>query len=270
MLPILVFPYIDPTIVRIGGLSVRWYGLMYVLAFVLGSWLLGVLVRRYRRIALTPTLIGDLVFWVTIGVILGGRIGYVLFYNLPYYLGHPLSTLAIWEGGMSFHGGLIGVAVAGSLFSRKYRLSLLPIGDLLAVPSALGLAFGRVGNFLNAELVGRPTDLPWGMLFPGELTPRHPSQLYAVAKDLLLFVALWQVYRRSKVDGTTIFSLLLLYGCLRFLVEFTREPDVQIGYIGPFTLGQLLCIPMVLIGGGGLIWLRPKRGTRAWKKDGTT
>lgn len=250
---LLPYPVIDPTLVQIGGLSIRWYGLMYVLAFVIGGAIMAYLVRRYRRIGLSDAQRGDFLVWATFGVVLGGRIGYMLFYNLPYYLAHPMKVFAVWEGGMSFHGGALGLIIAMGLFARKRKLPFLALTDLVVVPTSLGLAFGRIGNFINAELRGRPSDAPWAMLFPNDLTPRHPVQLYAVGKDLLLFWALWEIYRRSNRPGVTAASFLVLYGVLRFGVEFFREPDVQIGYIGPFTLGQLLTIPLVIVG-GFLLW----------------
>ena len=265
----LVFPTIDPVLVSVGGFSVRWYGLMYIAAFLIGHALLRRLVQTVHRIRMTDDQLGELVSTTVLGVILGGRLGYVLFYNLPYYIEHPLEIVAVWNGGMSFHGGLIGVALVGTWFIRKYHLSLLALGDLMVGPSALGLMFGRIGNFINAELPGRPTDLPWGMYFPGELVARHPSQLYAAGKDLFLFLLLWVVYHRAKRDGTTLGVFLAGYGLLRFLVEFTREPDVQVGFIGPFTEGQLLSIPLMLLGAWLLV--RGYRATSSMEDErGTT
>jgi len=261
----IAFPAISPTIVSIGGLHLRWYGVMYVIAFVLGSWIAATLLARYQRVrGLNQKGLEDLLFWVILGVIAGGRVGYILFYNLPYYLQNPLELLAVWKGGMSFHGGLIGVAIAGWLFVRKHKLSLLEVGDLLAVPSALGLMFGRIGNFINAELVGRPAspDLPWAMYFPNDLVARHPVQLYSAGKDLLLFALLLVLYRRVERRGVVLGALFLGYGILRTTVELFREPDAHIGFIGSVTLGQLLSLPLIVLG-AWMLWDAWKRGRAA-------
>jgi phosphatidylglycerol:prolipoprotein diacylglycerol transferase len=258
---VIAYPTIDPNIVQFGNFSIRWYGLMYVIGFLLAWVIIRYLINKYHKAALSNEDVGDLIFNLTLGVILGGRIGYILFYNLSYYVGNPLKIFAVWEGGMSFHGGLMGVVIATVLFARKKKVKILDLGDLMAVPTGLGLMFGRFGNFINGELIGRHTDLPWGFLYPSEVVPRHPSQLYAAGKDLIIFIVLWQVYKKSQKTGTTTAVFLILYGILRIMVGFFREPDVQIGFIGPFTLGQILSAPLIIIGLAMLYNI--KRGKKA-------
>ena len=253
MINMLTFPQFDPVALQIGPLAIRWYGLMYVLGF-LGAWSL----LKYRSRAphwhWTGEEISDFIFYAALGVILGGRLGYVLFYNLPFYLDHPAAIFAVWEGGMSFHGGLLGVIFAGYLFTRKTNRDFLRTADFIAPVVPIGLGLGRLGNFINGELYGRASDVPWAMVFPGGGTlARHPSQLYEfLLEGVLLFTVLWIYSARPRARGA-IFGLFLAgYGLARFLVEFTREPDVQLGYIlGPLSMGQLLSIPMILLG----LWL---------------
>lgn len=257
------YPTIDPVIFKIGPLAVRWYGLMYLLGFA-GSYGWMCYLSRRRQFALDKDAIADVIYYGVFGVILGGRLGYVLFYNLGYYLEHPLQIFAVWEGGMSFHGGFLGVVVAVLLFARKKQLPLLEIGDLAAAAAPIGLFFGRLGNFINAELWGRTTDLPWGMVFPGAgPLPRHPSQLYeAFLEGVVLFLLIWMAHTRNVIRGGAVFLFLAGYGLARFTVEFAREPDAQIGFLpGHVTMGQLLSLPMVVIGVVGLIWLL-RRGER--------
>jgi phosphatidylglycerol:prolipoprotein diacylglycerol transferase len=249
----LVHPNIDPVAFSIGPLAVRWYGLMYLLGFGLAWWL------GLRRIAQGAAPIDrrqfdDLIFYAVLGVILGGRLGYVLFYKPGYYASHPLEILAVWQGGMSFHGGMLGVLLALALAARKHHVDYLRLTDFVAPLVPLGLAAGRMGNFINGELWGRPTDLPWGMLFrnAGDL-PRHPSQLYEFALEgLVLFALLWWFSSRPRARGQVSALFLIGYGCLRFLAEFAREPDSFLGFLAlGMTMGQWLCVPMIA---GGL-WL---------------
>lgn len=254
------YPDIDPVIFRIGKLPVRWYGMMYLLGFFLGYFLLRRLAPR-RGLPLDKDAVSDLLFYLILGVILGGRLGYVLFYNLPYYLEHPLEIVAIWQGGMSFHGGLLGVVAAALIFCRRRRLPVLPMGDLLVTAAAPGLGLGRVGNFINGELWGRVTDVPWAMVFPGAgPLPRHPSQLYqAVLEGPVLFFCLWLLIRKDAPAGVPFFAFWLLYGLFRLTVEFFREPDAHLGFLwGGATMGQILSFPMILIGLVGLVvfWRR--------------
>lgn len=250
----LSYPQIDPILVQLGPLAVRWYGLMYLLGFLCGYWI----IRRLavlRQLPLDAEGISDLLFYAVIGVILGGRMGYVLFYNPGFYLEHPQQVVAIWEGGMSFHGGFLGVFLVILFFCRKRNLPLLLTADIVATAATLGLGFGRIGNFINAELWGRVTDLPWGMVFPtGGPLPRHPSQLYeALLEGLLLFVILWTLHRFKARPGVPASVFFLGYGVFRFGVEFVRQPDVHLGFLwGGATMGQLLSLPMVAVGVVGL------------------
>ena len=251
----LTHPGFDPIALQIGPLAIRWYGLMYLLAF-LAFYLLGRWRVRHShfgpRTGLAPKDVEDLLFYGVLGVVLGGRLGYVLFYKAGYYLQHPLEALAIWQGGMSFHGGLIGVLVACALFAQRHRMRFFDLMDFVAPLVPLGLAFGRLGNFINGELWGRATDLPWGTVFPqsGTSIARHPSQLYQFAGEgLLLFIIVWLYSSRPRPIGRVSGMFLLGYGIFRFLAEFGREPDAFLGYLaGGLTMGQLLSVPMVIYG----------------------
>jgi phosphatidylglycerol:prolipoprotein diacylglycerol transferase len=245
------FPRIDPVIFRFGSIEFRWYGLMYVLSFIVAYFLITLNAKR-KGIALSKDDIGDLIFYLALGVILGGRIGYVLFYNLSYYLDNPLKLFAVWEGGMSFHGGLIGTVLSSLYFARKKKIHFFQLADLCVPIAPIGLFLGRMGNFINGELYGRVTSVSWGMVFPGGgMVPRHPSQLYeAVLEGPVLFTILWLVQRKKNFpEGVVFWCFVALYGLFRFIVEFTREPDQQIGYLwGYFSMGQLLSFPMFLFG----------------------
>jgi phosphatidylglycerol:prolipoprotein diacylglycerol transferase len=252
----LTYPDIDPVIFEIGPLAVRWYGLMYLLGFACAYFLILHLSRR-RGLPLSKDGVSDLLFYCVVGVILGGRLGYVFFYNLSYYLEHPLEIFSVWEGGMSFHGGLLGVVAAAILFIRRRDLPFLLTADILVTSAAPGLGFGRIGNFINGELWGRVTDVPWGMVFPGAgPLPRHPSQLYeALLEGAVLFAVLYGLHRKKVSAGLPLFAFLMLYGGFRFLVEFFRQPDMHLGFLwGGATMGQLLSVPMVLLGIGGILW----------------
>ncbi|MFH1914455.1 MAG: prolipoprotein diacylglyceryl transferase [Pseudomonadota bacterium] len=252
----LSYPQFDPVMISIGPLALRWYGMMYV--FGVGSgWLLG----RWRAASpanrFTPAMVDDFITWAILGVVAGGRLGYVFFYNAEYYLAHPLKIFAVWEGGMSFHGGALGVIAVCLIFARAKGLGAREVGDFITPLVPPGLFFGRIGNFINAELWGRPTDLPWGMPFPGAGSePRHPSQLYeAGLEGLLLFAILWWYSARPRPAGCVSGLFLLGYGAFRFVVEFAREPDAHLGYVALqwLSMGQVLCLPMIALG-GGLIW----------------
>jgi phosphatidylglycerol:prolipoprotein diacylglycerol transferase len=256
----LVHPDIDPVAFSIGPLAVRWYGLMYLLGFGLAWWL------GLRRIGQGAAPIDrrqfdDLIFYAVLGVILGGRLGYVLFYKPGYYFSHPLEIPAVWQGGMSFHGGLLGVIAAMALAARRHKVDFLRLMDFIAPLCPLGIAAGRMGNFINGELWGRPTDLPWGMVFrnAGPL-PRHPSQLYEFALEgLTLFALLWWFSSKPRARGQVSALFLIGYGCLRFLAEFAREPDSFLGILAlGMTMGQWLCLPMI----AGGIWLFVWSGRR--------
>jgi len=246
----LQFPNIDPVFLRIGPIQLRWYGLMYMLSFVIGYFLL----KRYakaKNLGLTTDDLYDLLFFLILGVMVGGRLGYVLFYDPASYISKPWDILAIWQGGMSFHGGLIGVTLATLFVAKRRKWNFWQIADLVCVVAPVGLGLGRIGNFINGELYGRPTSLPWGMVFPdGGTMARHPSQLYeALLEGLLLFLILSWLYRRDFAPGTVMWGFIGFYGLFRFIVEFVREPDAHIGFdLGPFTRGQLLTIPMLVLG----------------------
>src|SRR5262249_8748824 len=244
------YPSIDPVFLHIGPVQLRWYGLMYMLSFIIGFFVLRRL-AKYRKLNLSTDDLYDLLFYLILGVMVGGRLGYVFFYDLSSYLRDPLSIFAIWQGGMSFHGGFLGMAAAAWYISRKKGWKFLDVADLVSAAAPIGLGLGRIGNFINGELYGRPTNVSWAMVFPeGGNMPRHPSQLYeALLEGLVLFVLLIWLYRKNFYRGTVFWSLLTFYGLFRFLVEFVREPDAQIGFdIGPFTRGQLLTFPMFAIG----------------------
>ena len=244
------FPRIDPVFLHIGPLQFRWYGLMYVLAFFATYIIIRGEAKR-KQLPLTPDDVADLVFFGAMGVILGGRLGYILFYNLDFYLKHPLKLLAVWEGGMSFHGGFLGVIVAIILYSRRKKLPFMVLIDCAALCTPVGLGLGRLGNFINAELYGRPTDAPWGIVFPGsDGLPRHPSQLYeAFLEGVVLFVMVRFMSRRTDISGIPSWTFCAGYGLFRFMVEFLRQPDTQIGvFYSLFSMGQLLSLPMFLLG----------------------
>lgn len=256
-------PQIDPVLIHIGPLAVRWYGLMYLLGFIAAYFLIRRLAPS-RQLPLDGDSVSDLLFYIVLGVILGGRSGYVLFYNFSYFISHPLQIFAVWQGGMSFHGGLLGVIAATMLYCRRHVIAILPLADILAIAATIGLGFGRIGNFINGELWGRVTTVPWGMIFPGAGNlPRHPSQLYeALIEGPIIFCLLFRIFSRKPRNGSVFFFFLILYGVGRFVIEFFREPDQQIGFLwGGATMGQILCLTMVAIGCSGLFWLK-KRGDK--------
>jgi phosphatidylglycerol---prolipoprotein diacylglyceryl transferase len=247
----LTYPTIDPVAVSIGPLQVHWYGLMYLVAFLTGWWL-GVLRTRRPGTAWRAAEISDLVFYFALGAVLGGRIGYTLFYNLGGFLADPLVIFRIWQGGMSYHGGMLGVFVAMWLYARHTGRTFFLVTDFLAPLVPIGLGAGRLGNFINGELWGRPTDLPWGMVFPFvDAQPRHPSMLYELLLEgVLLFVILWLYSRKPRPTMAISGLYLICYGVFRFVVEFLRMPDAQIGYLAFnwLTMGQILSLPMIIIG----------------------
>ncbi len=258
MMPLaeIAYPQIDPVFLRLGPLQFRWYGLMYILALAAAYFVIKSQAAA-RNVTITKDQLYDLIVYAAVGVFLGGRLGYVLFYNLPYYLEHPLKIVAVWEGGMSFHGGLLGTIIALWLFCRRRGFPAYAIADLAAITAPIGLGLGRLGNFINGELYGRPTDVAWCMVFPGGGPDcRHPSQLYeAGLEGFVLFLVVWGVSRWATPPGTVFWSFFTGYGLCRVVVEYFREPDLHLGFIlGPFTMGQLLSVPMVLLGAFMLAW----------------
>jgi phosphatidylglycerol:prolipoprotein diacylglycerol transferase len=243
---------IDPILLELGPLKVHWYGMMYLVGFV-AAWWLGTWRARRPGSGWTEEQVSDLVFWGAMGVVLGGRFGYVLFYNFDRFLQDPLWLFAVWEGGMSFHGGLLGVILVLWLWGRRQGKSLFEMGDFVAPLIPIGLGAGRVGNFIGGELWGRATDLPWGVVFPrtGDGVPRHPSQLYEFALEgVVLFLVLWWFSARPRPRMAVSGLFLVLYGAFRSMVELVREPDEHLGFLAYdwLTMGQLLSLPMVLVG----------------------
>ena len=271
----LMYPQIDPVALQVGPLAVHWYGLTYLAAFALFM-LLGTLRLRHPPFATARTAQGtplwtrrdveDILFLGVLGVVLGGRLGYCLFYKPGYYLSHPLEVFFVWQGGMSFHGGLLGVGVALAWFAHSRQRSWLQVADFVAPCVPTGLAAGRVGNFINGELWGRlaSPDLPWGMVFAhsGTMAPRHPSQIYQfLLEGLLLFVLLWWYARRQRQPGQVAAAFLMGYGVLRFVAEYFREPDSFLGLLSlGMSMGQWLCLPMVLAGVALWAWAQRHTG----------
>ena len=248
----LAYPAINPVALDLGFVQIHWYGLMYLIG-IGGAWWLAA-----RRLAAfdprwTRDTLSDLVFWVAMGVILGGRLGYVLFYDLSSYLANPALILQVWKGGMSFHGGFIGVLLATAWFARRQGKTFFELMDFIAPLVPIGLGAGRIGNFINAELWGKASDLPWAMVFPTDpqQLPRHPSQLYQFALEgVALFVILWLYTRKPRPTMAVSGLFAICYGSFRILVEFVRVPDAQLGYLafGWLTMGQLLSLPMIAVG----------------------
>jgi phosphatidylglycerol:prolipoprotein diacylglycerol transferase len=258
-MPFLVIPYphIDPVLVHIGPFAIRWYALAYIFGILIGWAYARALVRSEGLWGGKPPLsvvdFDDFVLWVTLGIILGGRIGYVLFYNLPFFMAHPVQIFELWTGGMSFHGGFTGCVVAVVLFARSRGISILSLGDVTCAVGPIGLFLGRLANFVNGELWGRPTDVPWAMIFPGGgPVPRHPSQLYEASLEglaLLAFLYLLIRFGALKRPGLIIGAFAMFYACARSFSEFFREPDAQLGFLwGGATMGQLLSIPLFIAG----------------------
>ena len=263
--PGIPFPDIDPILFQWGWLIIRWYSLAYIFG-LLGAWLLARRMSRVSNSPFTVLKIDDFLLWATVGVVVGGRLGYVLFYNFRYFREFPLQILYVWQGGMSFHGGLLGVIIATLIFAYKKKIAILSMGDILVCVAPIGLFLGRLANFVNGELYGRVSQsVPWVIIFPdGGNLPRHPSQLYeAGLEGVFLFLVLntlwWFVPRYRQRPGFFTGLFFLIYGIGRFVLEYFREPDAQLGLlIGDLSMGQLLCLPMILVGTGLLIYASPR------------
>lgn len=248
----LIYPQIDPVLVEIGPIVIRWYALAYIGGILLGWRYALRLARKPPRVIEAP-LIDDFLLILTLGIVLGGRLGYVLFYKPAYYLHHPLEILQVWSGGMSFHGGMLGVVIAIVLFTRKHKISLLGFGDIVAMVVPIGLALGRIANFINGELWGRASTMPWAMVFPhADALPRHPSQLYQAALEgIVLLIVLALLERRGwrQYPGAIAGAFLVGYGIARIIGELFREPDAFLGFLpGGLTMGQVLSLPMIAAG----------------------
>jgi len=268
------FPAIDPVAVAVGPFAIRWYALAYIVALVIGWRYCLMLADRSPNLVARRD-IDDFLVWATLGVVLGGRIGFVLFYNLPYYIDHPLQILELWHGGMSFHGGALGVSLAIVLFSRNRKIAVFALSDIVIEAIPIGLFFGRIANFINDELWGRQTDVPWAVVFPnGGMVPRHPSQLYeAACEGILLFLLLLYGERRGtrRLPGIETGIFLIGYALARTSGELFRQPDAQLGFlffIGGFgvTMGQLLSIPVLIAGALIIRWARRNAPVLATKR----
>ena len=249
----LIHPQFDPAAIRIGSFAIHWYGLMYLMAFAQFLLLGRLRIRspQYQALGWSYKELEDLLFAGVLGVVLGGRLGYTLFYQPDFYFTHPLNILKLWEGGMSFHGGLLGVILAMLWFAHRHKTTFFVVSDLVAPLVPFGLAFGRLGNFINGELWGRPTDLPWAMIFPQvDSLPRHPSQIYQfLGEGILLGIILWIFSSKPRPLGQVSGLFLLGYGVCRFLAEFAREPDAFLGLLGlGLSMGQWLSLPMIFFG----------------------
>jgi len=259
VLPVIPFPAINPVLIHIGPLAVRWYALAYIVGIVAGWFYARAIISSERLwggpAPFTVVDFDDFVIWITLGIVLGGRTGYVLFYNLPYFTSHPVQIIELWNGGMSFHGGVIGCIVAIVAFALHRGISMLSLGDVTCAVAPIGLFLGRIANFINGELWGRPTDVAWAMVFPnGGPIPRHPSQLYEAALEgvaLFIMLAVMMRYGALKRPGLVMGCFGLGYGVARIICELFREPDAQLGFLwGGLTMGMLLCIPLMLTGVG--------------------
>lgn len=262
---IIYYPRVDPVIFSIGSFQVHWYALMYLIGFF-SAWVLARYRVKKHHLNWSSEQVADMIFYSAVGVILGGRIGYMLFYDFPYWLEHPLQIFKIWQGGMSFHGGFLGVLVALFCFGKKYKLTFFQLTDFMAPLVPIGIAAGRIGNFINGELVGRPTNMPdWGMIYPYvDLLPRHPSQLYeCLLEGVALFIILWIYTLKPRPLRATSGLFLICYGSFRFFLEFFREPDAPLGFLWDnwLTMGQLLSFPMILL--GLFLMFRAYRGNHA-------
>lgn len=256
---------INPVLIHLGSFQVRYYGLFIVLAIILGYFFVKHMVKK-RHIEFTTDEVLDLTLWVVAGILIGSRLFYIVIYNLPYYLANPLAMIAVWEGGLSFHGGLFGAALGGYLYCRFKKKNFWQMADLVVIPIAFGLFLGRIANFMNSELIGRVTNVPWAVNFNnekdalGNLIYRHPSQLYEAAKNLFIFGTLWIMKDKNLRNGTIFCTFIVMYSSLRFFIEFFRQPDPQVGFLMlGLTMGQILNIIMFFVGAGLLAYVYRKK-----------
>tara|TARA_B100000315_G_scaffold252245_1_gene288653 strand:- start:1710 stop:2477 length:768 start_codon:yes stop_codon:yes gene_type:complete len=239
---------LDPVLLSIGPFEIRYYGLFFVLSFVMAYFIINYLAKK-KELSLSKDDVADFLLYLIIGTALGARIFYVFVYNLPFYLSNPSEIIAVWHGGLSFHGALIGAAIAGFYFCKRKKIDFYEIADITVIPLALGLALGRLGNFINGELYGRITDVSWAVRFPDAEGFRHPSQIYESFKNLLIFSTLWTIKDKKLPKGFMFWLFVVMYSALRFIVEFFRAPDEQLGFIiGFLTMGQILSVVTLLIG----------------------
>lgn len=268
----IAFPQLDPVIFAVGPFAVRWYGLAYVAGFVIAAYVVYRLSKRWE-IGLSVDDVLNLMLSCVVGVIVGSRLFYVAVYGAGRYWENPAEIVAIWDGGMAWHGGFIGIIIAGFIYSRVRKISFLTLADLAAVGAPVGFFFGRIANFVNGELWGRPTDLPWGVVFGGAAgnAPRHPSQLYeALLEGLVMFLVLLWFARKRRPEGFLFGMFMLLYGVFRLSLEFVREPDAQIGFLlGSVTMGQLLSVPLVILG-ASVVWWSLSRARRSGRQASST
>lgn len=256
------YPQIDPVALAIGPLKIHWYGLMYLIGFAF-TWIVGKKRAERQDAPITPAAVEDMVYYAALGVILGGRVGYVLFYNFSQFLHDPLMLIKIWQGGMSFHGGMLGVFIAMWIFAKKNQCTMFALTDFIAPMSPIGLLAGRIGNFINSELWGKVSDVPWAMVFPnGGALARHPSQLYEAFLEGVVLYILLALYTRKKRPTMSVTGMAIMtYGIFRFIVEFFRVPDAHLGYLVLewVTMGQILSLPMILGGAALIYWAYAKK-----------
>ena len=245
---------INPVILNAGPLQIRWYGLMYVISFIFIYYIISYLVKR-KKVKLTQKDVEWFMIIETIALLFGARLFEVLVYSPSYYFANPAKIIAIWEGGLSFHGGLLGMVIAAYFFCRAKKVKLLQIADLMVIPMGIALMLGRIGNFINGELYGTVTNVPWCFKFPSASGCRHPSQIYEAGKNFLIFAVLWSIKDRKEKPGFFFAVFLIMYGILRFLIEFVREPEVMVGFL---TIGQGLCLLMIIAGAGLLVFIKER------------